>query len=75
MREWSLNTRKGRGGLQDGRGWGSKVLSLQEWGGGAEKVLAMLMGEHKTFCGSFKTGVMRGGAQRVLDPRFSHFSQ
>ena len=39
LRDWSLIT--GRGGLQNSRGWISKVLPLQKGGG---KVLAMLKG-------------------------------
>ena len=43
----------GGGWLQNGRGGASEVLPLQNWGGEAEKVLAMLKGGQVKFWGSF----------------------
>ena len=46
FRDWSLNTGRGGGRLQSGRGRACEVLPLRKWGWGgggrAEKVLAML---------------------------------
>ena len=48
-----LVTNYGEGGLQNGRGGGTRSFTPMKRGGGAEKVLAMLKGGHKKFWGSF----------------------
>ena len=49
-----LVTNYGEGGYKTGRGGGHvKFYPYEKWGGGAEKVLAMLKGGHKQFWGSF----------------------
>ena len=49
LRDWSLITGRGGGGLQNGRGGGHVKFYTYEKGGGAEKVLAMLKGGTKSF--------------------------
>ena len=72
LRDWSLITGRGGGGLQNGRGRGAhEVLPLRKRG--AEKVLATLKGGAQKVSGStvgghekfplFKRG---GGARKVL---------
>ena len=57
-----LVTYYGEGGLQNGRGGGAReVLPLRK--GGAEKLLAMLKGEHKKFWGSFNH-IVGGGREK-----------
>ena len=49
VRDWSLITGRGGGGLQNGRGGGH--VKFYPFEKGAEKVLAMLKGGHKKFLG------------------------
>ena len=69
IRDWSLITWRA-GGLQNGRGQ-CEVLPLRKGGGGAEKVVAMLMGVHKKFWDSFYAVAfshIEGGAQKLPTP-------
>ena len=54
LRDWSLITRVGGGGLQNGRGGEEvKFYPNKTWGGGGEKSCSQAEGEHKKCLGSF----------------------